>query len=315
MINLFIDSNIWLSLYHFTSDDLEQFKKLERLIDSEIKLFIPMQVYNEVFRNREAKLKEALNQFEKFELVFPAFCKEYPDYTDCYSKYRELKKAHKNWIDIINKDIIEQKLPVDNAIQDFFNKGLKLPCTDDIITKAIKRYNVGNPPGKDRTHGDAINWECLLMNVPIAEDLFFISSDKDYYSIIDNSKLNPFLENEWKERKKSTLIIFRSLVDFLKQYFKDITLKSEKEKEDLIVGLENSPNFATTHSFINALSKFSDWNDYQIERMCQAAISNSQIKWILRDDDIKDFYSKLVSSIKGNQIDLDVVNSLLNELS
>ena len=26
---LFLDSNIWLSLYHFSSDDLEQFAKLK----------------------------------------------------------------------------------------------------------------------------------------------------------------------------------------------------------------------------------------------------------------------------------------------
>ena len=28
MKNLFIDTNIWLSLYHFTNDDLTQFQKL-----------------------------------------------------------------------------------------------------------------------------------------------------------------------------------------------------------------------------------------------------------------------------------------------
>ena len=48
---LFIDSNIWLSIYHFTNDDLEQFKKLKDLINRDIKLFIPLQVYDEVIRN------------------------------------------------------------------------------------------------------------------------------------------------------------------------------------------------------------------------------------------------------------------------
>ena len=39
MKNLFIDSNIWLSLYHFTSDDLTQFEKLKDFLDKDIKLY------------------------------------------------------------------------------------------------------------------------------------------------------------------------------------------------------------------------------------------------------------------------------------
>lgn len=48
MKNLFIDSNIWLSLYHFTNDDLVQFGKLKELNGTDIKLFVPQQVYDEV---------------------------------------------------------------------------------------------------------------------------------------------------------------------------------------------------------------------------------------------------------------------------
>ena len=44
MKNLFIDSNIWLSLYHFTNDDLVQFGKLKELNGTDIKLFVPQQV-------------------------------------------------------------------------------------------------------------------------------------------------------------------------------------------------------------------------------------------------------------------------------
>ena len=60
MKNLFIDSNIWLSLYHFTSDDLTQFEKLKDFLDKDIRLWIPHQVYDEVLRNREAKIQDVL---------------------------------------------------------------------------------------------------------------------------------------------------------------------------------------------------------------------------------------------------------------
>lgn len=52
---VFIDTNVWLSLYHFTNDDLSQFEKLKDMLGESINLIIPQQVYNEIIRNREAK--------------------------------------------------------------------------------------------------------------------------------------------------------------------------------------------------------------------------------------------------------------------
>jgi len=51
MKNLFIDTNIWLSLYHFTNDDLNQFNKLKDMLDDGIRLFVPRQVKDEITRN------------------------------------------------------------------------------------------------------------------------------------------------------------------------------------------------------------------------------------------------------------------------
>ena len=87
MIHLFLDSNIWLSLYHFSADDLEQFEKLGKLVNSEIKLYIPQQTYDEVIRNRDAKLKDSFTSFEKFDFRFPVFCKNYEEYEDFHQKY------------------------------------------------------------------------------------------------------------------------------------------------------------------------------------------------------------------------------------
>lgn len=69
MKNLFIDSNIWLSLYHFSSDDLKQFSKLKELIGTDIRLYITQQVSDEVRRNREAKLNDAFKSFEVKEAL------------------------------------------------------------------------------------------------------------------------------------------------------------------------------------------------------------------------------------------------------
>ena len=80
MKNLFIDSNIWLSLYHFTSDDLTQFEKLKDFLDKDIRLWIPHQVYDEVLRNREAKIQDAFKKFEFSKIQYPVFCRQYDEY-------------------------------------------------------------------------------------------------------------------------------------------------------------------------------------------------------------------------------------------
>lgn len=90
MKNLFIDSNIWLSLYHFTSDDLTQFEKLKDFLDKDIRLWIPHQVYDEVLRNREAKIQDAFKKFEFSKIQYPVFCRQYDEYTQFTTDYNEL---------------------------------------------------------------------------------------------------------------------------------------------------------------------------------------------------------------------------------
>lgn len=54
MINLFMDAQIWLSLYSFSSNDLKQFSKLKDCIaNKEVNIIITDQIIDEVNRNRE----------------------------------------------------------------------------------------------------------------------------------------------------------------------------------------------------------------------------------------------------------------------
>ena len=71
-------------------------------------------------------------------------------------------------------------------MRDFFDGLEFISSSEELVNRAIVRFNTGNPPGKDRKYGDAINWETLLESVPCGEDLFFISADKDYASILKN---------------------------------------------------------------------------------------------------------------------------------
>ena len=294
MKNLFIDSNIWLSLYCFTNDDLEQFSKLKDIIGTDIKLFVPEQVKDEVYRNRETKIKEMLGSFEKLQFQFPAMCKNYDEYSEFYSKFKDLQSLHSIWLKKIKDDITNGTSPADIVLNDFFADGSLISTEKEAVERAVLRYNIGNPPGKDKKYGDAINWETLLASVPEGEDLFFISADRDYASVYDDKEFNPFLKREWENKKHSKIIFFKSLVDFLKKHFKEIELKTEAEKSDLIMSLGTSGSFLKTHSIIAKLSNYSDWNRRQVEDMCKAAVNNNQVSWILGDNDVNTFFMSLL---------------------
>ena len=80
MMNVFIDAQIWLSIYEFSSDNQEQFSKLKDLQDKDVKVFLTEQVVNEVVRNRENKIKDALNKFKEINIQTPNLCKGYEEY-------------------------------------------------------------------------------------------------------------------------------------------------------------------------------------------------------------------------------------------
>lgn len=297
MKNIFIDSNIWLSLYSFSSDDLNQFMKLKDLIGRDITIWLPEQVCHEVGRNRENKIKDTMNRFESWRFEIPNIVKGYAQYNELSKKVDSLKKDHKNLVAQIKHDISLKYLHADKAINEIFQLCSKIPTTPDIINSAYLRYNIGNPPGKENKYGDAINWLALLQAIPDGEDLFFIGADGDFQSILDKDRFNQFLLDEWKEQKCSDLFFFKSLTEFFNTHVKVIQLKNEliadNEKNSLISDLESSRSFSQTHSIVRQLNKFSTWTDEQKQRIFQAVENNSQVGFISGDDDISDFLNSL----------------------
>ena len=60
------------------------------------------------------------------------------------------------------------------------------------LDKATDRTEIGNPPGKKGSLGDAIIWESLLGHAP-DEPLHFVSDDIDYKSKLNKLKMKDFL--------------------------------------------------------------------------------------------------------------------------
>ena len=233
MKNLFIDANIWLSLYFFSNDTLNQFESLKEYLNKQIRLFVSDQVYNEVLRNRDGRVKEAWDSFSKKSFQVnkaPTFCQEYPEYDAIQKQSNVLEKQYNELKDKIKHDIQTHSLKADKLLSELLDGIEKMNSSTEIINKAEQRSKTGNPPGKKDSIGDAINWELLLEQVPDGEDLFLISGDGDFCSRFDNDKLNFFLEKEWNKKKKSNIHFYTTLFDFMNDHTKTLKLINTSSK-------------------------------------------------------------------------------------
>ena len=297
MITLFIDTNVLLSFYHLTSEDIEELKKLVVLIEKkEIDLVIPKQVENEFWRNRGGKIADAMKKLReaKFNASFPAFSKEYEQYGEIRSLLKNADQLHANLVSKLTQDAESMSLKADEIVKGLFTKATKPVFKQDHYLSAVMRVRLGNPPGKSETVGDALNWETLLAAVAEGTDLYLVSEDKDYRSHLSEGMFNEFLQNEWKTKKKSTLHYYSKISDFFKECFPGIKIASQIESDLAIAGLSDSGSFAATHSYIAQIDKIEQFSPEQVERLVKIPEENNQVGWIIGDDDVHAFYSKLL---------------------
>lgn len=200
------------------------------------------------------------------------------------------------------EDIEKEDLKADSVIQELLSVVTVGEVSNDTFARAKRRCEVGNPPGKKDSLGDGINWEWLLeQEVEFWDgELVIISADGDYESELTKGKPREYLLREWNKKNAGCkLVLEKSLTEFFIARFPDIQLAEEIDKVEEIERLENSSNFATTHKAIAALSKYDDFKDTEIKRIVAAYLENSQVAWILGDEDVKALGSKVVALAKS----------------
>lgn len=298
MLHLFIDTNIYLAFYHFTNEDLEELKKLVVLIENAaIRLLLPDQVVDEFKRNRAGKIADAIKGLreQRLTLQFPQLCKDYPQYEKLRTLEREYDKLHAELMADINNDIRDGNLKADELTARLFALGTRIDTQgDELFQLARRRVDVGNPPGKNKSYGDALNWEALLNGGANNESLHFVTDDRDYSSPLDAESFNEFLLHEWGTKKGGAILPYRRLSDFFKATFPDIKLAGEIERDLLIQRLSASPNFATTHSLVARLSQQAGFTPAQANALLSAARDSSQVRLIINDDDVRSFFRGLI---------------------
>src|SRR5699024_8863778 len=102
--------------------------------------------------------------------------------------------------------------------------------------------------------------------------------DRLVKSIIDRTAANESLEALHYQCKRERIEADRT------------SSEEDREKAGLLMELENSPNFASTHSVIRKLRKIDDWTPEEREVLLQTAEKNSQVYSVLQDPDIREFY-------------------------
>jgi len=307
-MNLFIDTNVFLAFYHYSNDDLEELRKLTVLVGQrQVKLILPEQVVVEFDRNRETKISDALKRLreQKLTLQFPQLAKDYPMYIRLRELQREYDKTHAELLDALSQDISQETLKADVITRELFGLATNIPTSTHVLSAARLRYELGNPPGKGGSLGDAINWESILEGTPMNEDLFFVTDDKDYSSPLDERRFNQFLLQEWREKNRSELHFYSKLSALFGQHFPEIKLASEYAKDSLIKDLFASRTFAQAHATIARLRPHAEFTIAQINDIVRAAISNNQIYLILGDPDVYEF---LDAAIRGQRERVDPDN-------
>ncbi len=106
-------------------------------------------------------------------------------------------------------------------------------------------------------------------------------------SIIDRTAANEKLESFYYGNKKECMEMDKK------------SSEEERYKTDLLIALENSRNFATTHSVIEKLKKVNSWSIDEKETLYGIAMNNSQVFYILGDFDVISFYKKLLKDMEA----------------
>ncbi len=296
-MQLFIDTNILLSCYALNPEDLAELSKLVDLVAAgQVTLLITDQILDEFYRNRERRIEGALKSFynQTFNPQLPQICADYPEVAQLLTTLQAYEKAHGEIVAKISIDIKAKNLLADRLLRNLFEQGKKLAIDSTIIDRARLRMSVGNPPGKNGSLGDAINWECLLAAVPDHTDLFLISGDKDYSSVLSEDDLSDFLSDEWARRKQSHIHFYRRLSGFCQAQLPNIEIANLRDRDFLVRELASSQSRADVSKNINKLRTYPEFTAPQVNSMVLAILHNPRVAWAIEEEHLHSFWTDLI---------------------
>lgn len=183
----------------------------------------------------------------------------------------------------------EYRVPFRNIVY-IGDSDTDIPCMKLVNTNGGHSIGVYNSETKDKSKVFRMLEENRIKYFAPADYTEDSKLEKLLKQIIDRTASNEILEN------------FH--FDCINEKNKETKNKDEKElqKDDLINRLEDSTSFANTHTIIAEMNDVKSWSDEQKKKLIKIALKNSQVKYILKDKDIKQFYKALCNGLDEEEI-------------
>lgn len=312
-MHIFIDANILVSFFEIKPGSLSELEKLISVINlGKATLWLPEQTKREFWRNREKNIKKSIQDFEQWQSLgnAPLLIRENPQFAELSKKAKEVDEIKRNIAKAIKSEIDQQNTYADKIIRKLF--GVSKPIDtdkDEIFNAAFRRSQCHLPPGKNDDIGDRLCWVGLLNSLPENALLHIVSDDTDYRNEGFSDGIRPYLEYEWKQKKKGEIKLWDRISQFLTATFPDAENAVEMEKIILAKNLRESYSYAATHQGIGQLMKLGNYSGEQLRLIAEAIVENSQVRDIRFDEDVKTFYLNFIDTYK-DKLDADLRTSI-----
>ena len=183
----------------------------------------------------------------------------------------------------------EYRVPFRNIVY-IGDSDTDIPCMKLVNTNGGHSIGVYNSETKDKSKVFRMLEENRIKYFAPADYTEDSKLEKLLKQIIDRTASNEILENFHFE--------------CINEKNKETKNKGEQElqKDDLINRLEDSTSFANTHTIIAEMNDVKSWSDEQKKKLIKIALKNSQVKYILKDKDIKQFYKALCNGLDEEEI-------------
>ncbi|HBB14879.1 MAG TPA: haloacid dehalogenase [Treponema sp.] len=153
------------------------------------------------------------------------------------------------------------------------------------------------------------------------------SQKKDkVYKMMHDKRIKYFAPADYREGSELDTLV-KAIIDrtYYNELLEDIHIRNKKEyeqdeanfsdeekrKKSLLLNLEESGSFKTTHTIISELRKVDNWTLGEIDWLIDIALSNNQVGHILKDNDVSRFYKSLIED--GNSEKASKLNKILDE--
>ena len=178
----------------------------------------------------------------------------------------------------------ELRIPFRNIIY-IGDSDTDIPCMKVVTSKGGHAIGVYDCNSKDKAKVQKMIRDKRISYYASADYSEGEELDVIVKAIIDRTAQNEKLEQMRAKYKRETAEAY------------DGKTLEEQRKKNLILELEASGSFTSTHAIVRKLCSV-NWKADEREQLYQIARNNTQVWWIITDDDIKAFYIKLLAKEK-----------------